>query len=95
MMPGLLQTVGVARAASMTLIAECNRDRNMCASSVAFRMIFGLSLTAIAVVAGNMKCCEIRNRLKIFSLFAVVAEKGTLYGKVKSRCYQTKCSKNC
>lgn len=45
----------VARAVSMTLIVECNKARNMCASNVAFHMTFGLSPTAIVAVAGNMK----------------------------------------
>ena len=95
MMHGLLQIVAVVRAVSMTRIAGCNKVPNTSVRSAGIHTIFGLSPMAIAAVAENMKCCEIRNRLKIFSLFAVVAEKGTLYGKVKSRCYQTKCSKNC
>lgn len=56
--PGLLQTEAVARAASMTLIAECNRGQNTCALSAAFHMTFGQSPTAIAAVAGNMKYCD-------------------------------------
>lgn len=55
MMPGLLQTVGVARAASMTLIAECNKVRNMCAPNADLNTISGQSPTAIAAVVGNMK----------------------------------------
>ena len=95
MMHGPLQIAVVARVANMTCIVECNKVPNTSVQNAGIHMIFGLSPMAIAAVAENMKCCEIRNRLKIFSLFAVVAEKGTLYGKVKSRCYQTKCSKNC
>lgn len=52
---GLLQIVAVAKAASMTRIAECKLDRNMFAPNVAFRMTFGQSPTAIVAVAGNMK----------------------------------------
>ena len=39
----------------MILIAECNKARNMCVPSVAFRMTFGLSPKAIVAVAENMK----------------------------------------
>ena len=52
---GLVQIVAVAKAASMTRIAECKLDRNMFAPNVAFRMTFGQSPTAIVAVAGNMK----------------------------------------
>ena len=55
---GLLQMVAVAEAENTILIAECNKDRNTCAPSVAFRMTFGLSLTAIAAVVENMRCCN-------------------------------------
>ena len=55
-MLGLLRMVAAARAASMTLIAECNRDRNTFVPNAALNMIFGQSPTAIAAVVGNMKC---------------------------------------
>ena len=57
-MLGLLRMVAAARAASMTLIVEYNKDRNTCALNVVFRMIFGQSPTATAVVAENMKYCD-------------------------------------
>ena len=58
MMPGPLQTEAVVRVANMIRIVECNKDRNTCALNVVFRMIFGQSPTATAVVAENMKYCD-------------------------------------
>lgn len=55
MTPGLLQMVAVAKAASMTLIAECNKVRNMCAPNAVFHTIFGQSPTVDVAVAGSMK----------------------------------------
>ena len=54
-MLGLLRMVAAARAASMTLIAECNRDRNTFVPNAALNMIFGQSPMAAVAVAESMK----------------------------------------
>lgn len=68
MTPGLLQMVAAARAANMTLIAECNRGQNMFVPNADLNMISGRLSTAIAAVAENMKCCNISCEKKVNEL---------------------------
>lgn len=54
-MHGLSQMLGAVKAASTIHIAECKRDQDMFAPNVGIHMTFGLSSTADAAVAENMR----------------------------------------